>query len=148
MVMEYCGNCKYNKMLVTIGKAFIELEKYAKASDHNTYLPNMLHLGGLPQTAGWIDWLRLVRLLHGMMVCSLVAAMCLKLVVEDDVGQVTLHSVNNTAMQSCVIFLLDYDEEDPIGRMTLVLVSVKYDVDVLAHHDGSIKWRKRKKKQL
>ncbi len=38
---------------------------------------NMLHLGSLSQTAGWIDWLRLVRLLHGMMVCSLVVAMCL-----------------------------------------------------------------------
>ena len=54
MVMEYCGNCKYNKMLVTIGKAFIELEKYTKASDHNTYLPNMLHLGGLPLNC-WMD---------------------------------------------------------------------------------------------
>ena len=58
----------------------------------------MLHLGSLSQTAEWIDWLQLVRLLHGMMVRSLVVAMCLIVGVEDDIGQVTLHSVNNTAM--------------------------------------------------
>ena len=55
--MEYCGNGKYNERLVTIGKAFIEIEKCVDASDNNTDLPNMLHLGSLPQTAGWIDWL-------------------------------------------------------------------------------------------
>jgi hypothetical protein len=42
------------------------------------------------------------------------------------------------------IFLLNYDEEDPIGRM----VSIKYDVDGLVDHNGSIKWHRRKKKQL
>ena len=79
----------------------------------------MLHLGSLPQTVGWIDWLRLVTLLHGMMVNTPVVVMCLKLgVLEDDVGQVTSHSVNNTTMmQLSEAFLLDYDEEDSIGRM-------------------------------
>jgi hypothetical protein len=79
----------------------------------------MLHLGSLPQTVGWIDWLRLVTLLHGMMVNTTVVVMCLKLgVLEDDVGQVTSHSVNNTTMmQLSEAFLLDYDEEDSIGRM-------------------------------
>jgi hypothetical protein len=74
MVMEYCGNGKYNERLVTIGKAFIEIEKCVDASDNNTDLPNMLRLGNLPQTAEWIDWLRLVGLLHGMMVCTSVVA--------------------------------------------------------------------------
>ena len=79
----------------------------------------MLHLDSLPQTVGWIDWLRLVTLLHGMMVNTTVVVMCLKLgVLEDDVGQVTSHSVNNTTMmQLSEAFLLDYDEEDSIGRM-------------------------------
>jgi hypothetical protein len=63
---------------------------------------------------------------------------------EDDVGQVTLNLVNNTAMQASDVFLLDYNEEDPIGRM----VSIKYDGDVLVGRDGSIKWCRRKKKQL
>ncbi len=85
--MEYYGDGKYNKRLVTIGKAFVELEKYVDASDHNTDLPNVLHLGRLLQTLGWIYWLQPVRLLHGMMVCTSVVAMCLKLGVEDDVGQ-------------------------------------------------------------
>ena len=64
---------------MTIGESFVELEKYVDASDHTTDLPNMLHLVSLPQTAGWIDWLRLVRLvpLHSMMVCTSVVAMCL-----------------------------------------------------------------------
>ena len=79
-----------------------------------------------------------------MMVCTSVVAMCLKLSVEDDVGQVTLHSVNYTVMQLSDIFLLNFDEEDPIGRM----VSTKYAVDVLVNCDGSIKWRRRKKKQF
>ena len=98
----------------------------------------MLHLGSLSQTAEWIDWLQLVRLLHGMMVRSLVVAMCLIVGVEDDIGQVTLHSVNNTAMQLSDVFLLDYNEDkDPIlGRM---MVSMKYDEDVLVDHNGSIK---------
>jgi hypothetical protein len=47
-------------------------------------------------------------------------------------------------MQFYGAFLLHYDEEDPIGRM----VSTKYAVDVLVDCDGSIKWRRRKKKQL
>ena len=107
---------------------------------YNTDLPNtnMLHLGSLSQTAEWIDWLQLVRLLHGMMVRSLVVAMCLIVGVEDDIDQVTLHSVNNTAMQLSDVFLLDYNEDkDPIlGRM---MVSMKYDEDVLVDHNGSIK---------
>jgi hypothetical protein len=146
MVMEYCGKGKYNKWLVAIGEAFVELEKYVDASDHDMDLPNMLHLGtSLPQTAGWIDWLQLVRLLHVMMVCTSVVAMCLKLGVEDDVGQVTSHSVNNTVMQLSDIFLLNYDEEDPTGSMVLI---TKYAADVLVDCNGSIKWRRRKKKQL
>jgi hypothetical protein len=41
--------------------------------------------------------------------------MCLKLVVEYDVGQVTLLSVNNSAVQFSEAFLLDHhNEEDPI----------------------------------
>ena len=64
--------------------------------------------------------------------------------VEDDVGQVTSHSVNNTAMQLFDIFLLNYNEEDLIGRM----VSTKYAADVLVNRNGSIKWRRRKKKQF
>ncbi len=56
-MMEYFGNGKYNKRLVTSGEAFVEIEKCVDASDNNTDLPNMLHLGSLPQTAGWIDWL-------------------------------------------------------------------------------------------
>lgn len=73
-----------------------------------------------------------------------VVMMCLKLGVDDDVGQVTLYSVNNTAMQLSDIFLLDYDEKDPIlGRM----VSIKYDEDVLVDRYGSIKRRRRKNKQ-
>ena len=59
--MEYCSNGKYNKRLVMIGTAYIELEKYLDTNDHNTDLHNLLHLGSLPQTAGWIDWLQLVR---------------------------------------------------------------------------------------
>jgi hypothetical protein len=55
MVMKYCGNGKYNKRLVMIGEAFVELEKYMDACDPNMDLLNMLHLGSLPQTAGWID---------------------------------------------------------------------------------------------
>ncbi len=54
--MEYCGNDKYNKWLVAIREAFVELEKYLDASDHHTELPNVLHLGSLVhQTNGWID---------------------------------------------------------------------------------------------
>ncbi len=64
--------------------------------------------------------------------------------VEDDVGQVTMHSVNNTVMQFYDAFLLHYDEKDPIGRM----VSMKYAADVLVDRDGSIRWCRRKKKQL
>ena len=53
MVMEFCGDCKYNKRLVMIREAFDELEKYLGASNHKTDLvPNMPHLGSLPQTAG------------------------------------------------------------------------------------------------
>jgi hypothetical protein len=36
--------------------------------------------------------------------------MCLKLDVDDNVGQVTLHSVNNTVMQLSDAFLFDYNE--------------------------------------
>ena len=96
----------------------------------------MLHLGSLPQTSGLIYLLRLVRLLHGMMLCTTVVMMCLKLGVEDDVGQVTLHLVNNTAVQFSGTFLLNYDEEDPIGRM----VSMEYDADVVVDHNGSMQW--------
>jgi hypothetical protein len=64
--------------------------------------------------------------------------------VEDDVGQVTMHSVNNTVMQFYGAFLLHYDEEDPIGRM----VSIKYAADVLVDGNGIIKWHRRKKKPL
>jgi hypothetical protein len=71
--------------------------------------------------------------------------MCLKLGVEDDVGQVTSHSVNNTVMQLSDIFLLNYDEEDPTGSMVLI---TKYAADVLVDCNGSINWRRRKKKQL
>ena len=68
MVMECCGDGKYNKRLQMIGEAFIELEKYI--------LLNMLQLDcHLPQAAGWIDWLRLMRLLHSMMMCTSVVAM-------------------------------------------------------------------------
>ena len=59
-------------------------------------------------------------------------------------GEVTLHSVNNTVMQLSDIFLLIYDEEDPIGRMA----STKYASEVLVDRNGSIKWCRRKKKQL
>ena len=52
MVMEYCGNGNHNIRLLTIEEAVVELEKYVDTSDHNTNLPNMLHLGNLPQTAG------------------------------------------------------------------------------------------------
>jgi len=114
--MEYCGDGKY-KRLVTIEEAFFELEKYVDASYHNMDLPIKLHLGSLPQPSGLINLLRLVRLLHGMSMCTTVVMMCLKLGVEDDVGQVTLHLVNNTAIQFSGTFLLNYDEEDPIGRM-------------------------------
>ena len=51
-VMEFCGDYKNNKRLVTIREAFDELEKYLGASDHKSDLPNMLHLGSLPQTNG------------------------------------------------------------------------------------------------
>ncbi len=142
--MEYHGDDNYNKRLVTIGEAFVELEKFVDASDHNMDLLNTLHLGSLPQIAGWIGRLQLVRLLHGMMVCTSVVAMCLKLGVEDDAGQITSHSVNNTGMQLSDIFLLDQDDEDLIGRM----VSTKYDADVLVDRNGSIKGHRRKKKQL
>ena len=57
MVMEYCGDENYNKRLVVIREVFVELKKYMDACDPNTDLLNMLHLGSLPQTAGWIDWL-------------------------------------------------------------------------------------------
>ena len=50
--MEYCGNGNHNIRLLTIEEAVVELEKYVDTSDHNTNLPNMLHLGNLPQTAG------------------------------------------------------------------------------------------------
>ncbi len=142
MVMEYRGNIKYGQ-LETIKETFIELGKYVDASGHNMDLPNMLHLGSLPQTAGRINWLRLIGLLHNM-VCTIVLVRCLKMGVEDDVGQVTMHSVNNTVMQFYDAFLLHYDEVDPIGRM----VSIKCAVDVLVDRGGSIKWRRRKKKQL
>jgi hypothetical protein len=56
---------------VAIEDSFVKLEKYMGDSDHNMDLPNMLHLDGLPQTAGWIDWLQLLRLLHDM-VCTIV----------------------------------------------------------------------------
>ncbi len=78
-----------------------------------------------------------------MTVFTTVVMMCLKLGIEDNVGQVTLHSVNNTAMQFSDAFLLDYDEEDPIGRT----VSMEF-MDVLVNLDGGIKWHRRKKKQL
>ena len=61
---------------------------------------------------GWIDWLRLVRLLHDMMVCTSVVVIRLKLGVEDDGGQVALHSFNNTVMLLSDIFLLNHDEEE------------------------------------
>jgi hypothetical protein len=60
------------------------------------------------------------------MVCTIVVVRCLKMGVEDDDGQVTTHSVNNTVMQFYDAFLLHYNEEDPIGRM----VSIKYAADV------------------
>ena len=99
---------------------FVELKKYVDESDHNMDQPNILHLGSLPQTSGWIDWLQHVGLLHDMMVWIPVVAMCLQLGIEDDIGQVTLHSVNNTAMQFSDVFLLDYHEEDPIGRLVSI----------------------------
>ncbi len=114
--MEYCDNSKYK----TTREACVELEKYVDASDHHTESPDVFHLGSLPQTAGWIDWLQFLQLLHGMMVCSTVVEMCLELGVEDNVDQVTSHLVNNTAMQFSDAFLLDYDEEDPIGRMVSI----------------------------
>jgi hypothetical protein len=142
MVIEYCGNVKYRR-LETIKKTFVELGKYVDASSHNMDLPNMLHLGSLPQTSGGINWLQLIGLLHDM-VCTIVVVRCLKMGVEDDVGQVTMHSVNNTVMQFYDAFLLHYNEEDPIGRM----VSITYAADVLVDCNGSIKRRRRKKKQL
>jgi hypothetical protein len=67
---------------------------------------------------------------------------------EDDAGQVALHSVNNTAMHMELTdaFLLNYNYKDPIERMA----SIKYlaAADVLADRNGSIRWRRRKKKQL
>ena len=84
--MEYCEDSKY-KWLVTIEEAFIKLEKYVVTSYHNTDLSIMLHLGSLPQTSGLINLLRLVRLLHGMMMCTTAVMMCLKLgVLEDELG--------------------------------------------------------------
>ena len=56
MVMEYRGNVKYRR-LEMIKETFVELGKYVDASSHNMDLPNMLHLGSLPQTAGRINWL-------------------------------------------------------------------------------------------
>jgi hypothetical protein len=56
MVMEYCGDVKY-RQLETIKETFVKLGKYVDASSHNMDLPNMLHLGSLPQTAGRINWL-------------------------------------------------------------------------------------------
>ncbi len=56
---------------MAIEDSFVKLEKYMSASDHNTDLPNMLHLDGLPQNAGWIGWFQLLRLLHDM-VCTIV----------------------------------------------------------------------------
>ena len=56
MVMEYCGNVKY-RQLETIKETIVKLGKYVDASSHNMDLPNMLHLGSLPQTAGRINWL-------------------------------------------------------------------------------------------
>jgi hypothetical protein len=56
MLMEYRGNVKYRR-LETIKETFVELGKYMDASGHNMDLPNMLHLGSLPQTTGRINWL-------------------------------------------------------------------------------------------
>jgi len=82
-----------------------------------------------------------VRLLHGMMVCTSVVVMHLKLGVEDDGGQVALHSFNKTVMLLSDIFLLNHDdEEDPIVRM----VSITYAADVLVDRNGSITWCRRK----
>ena len=73
-----------------------------KQSQHES--AHVLHLSGLSQTAGWIGWLQLVRLLHNM-VCTIVVVICLKFGAEDDVGQVTSHSVNNTVMQHATEWL-------------------------------------------
>jgi hypothetical protein len=118
MVMEYCGDVKYRR-LEMIKETFVELGKYVDTSDHNMDLPNMLHLGSLPQTAGRINWLQFIELLHNML-CTIVVVRCKKMGVEDDVGQVTMHSVNNTVMQFYDAFLLHYNEEDPIGRMVSI----------------------------
>ena len=40
------------------------------------------------------------------MVCTIVVVRCLKMGIEDDVGLVTMHSVNNTVMQFYDAFLL------------------------------------------
>ncbi len=58
--------------------------------------------------------------------------MCLILGVEDDVGQVTLHSVNNIVMQSSDAFLLNYNEEI-VGGMVLM----EYE-DVLVDHEAAL----------
>ncbi len=36
MLVEFCGNGKYNKRLVTNGEAFVELEKYMDAFGVNS----------------------------------------------------------------------------------------------------------------
>ena len=62
-----------------------------------------------------------MRLLHDMMVCTSVVVIRLKLGVEDDGGQVALHSFNNTVMLLSDIFLLNHDEEEyPILRMVSI----------------------------
>jgi hypothetical protein len=104
MVMDYHGDVKYRR-LETIEETFVELGKYVDASSHNMDLPNMLHLGSLPQTAGRINWLRLIGLLRNI-VFTIVVVRCLKMGIEDDVGLVTMHSVNNTVMQFYDAFLL------------------------------------------
>ncbi len=104
----------------------------------------LLHLGcSLPQTAGSIDWLQLgMRLLHDM-VGTIVVVICLKFCVEDDGGQFILHSVNNTVMQLYDAFLLDYDEENPMEG------GYQWNMrDVLDDCNCSIKWCRRKNKQL
>ena len=73
-----------------------------------------------------------------MMVCTSVVVMRLKLGVEDDGGQVALHSFNNTVMLLSDIFLMNHDdEEDPIEKM----VSITYAADVLVDRNVSITWR-------
>ncbi len=122
--------------------------KYVDASNQKMNLPNMLlhHQGSLPWTAGAINCLQLqlLGLLHhdmGMIV--IVMSLTLFLGGDNEVGHAMTDTINTTTMQFLGTNLSDYDGS-PFGRRVL---STEY-VDVLIDWDGSMKWQRRKKKQL